>query len=131
GLQIVGPGREAARLEASKAFAKDFMRRQQIPTARYRLAISTIEAITALERGEFGAEHSAVVIKADGLAAGKGVVVAASRAEAVQAVNDLTGGAVGAEAAQRMVIEEALAGHEAALLLFADGRDFRLMPLAR
>jgi len=72
-----------------------------------------------------------VVIKADGLAAGKGVVVASSRAEAEQAVNDLTSGAVGAAAAQRIVIEEALIGREASLLLFSDGKDFRLMPPAR
>jgi len=131
GLRIVGPGREAAQLESSKAFAKDFMRRHQIPTARYCVAASSADAIAVLQSGEFGEEDSAVVIKADGLAAGKGVVVASSRAEAEQAVNDLTSSAVGAAAAQRIVIEEALIGREASLLLFSDGRDFRLMPPAR
>lgn len=127
GLRIVGPGREAAQLEASKAFAKDFMRRHQIPTAGYRVATSAADAVAVLTSGEFGDENSPVVIKADGLAAGKGVVVAAKRAEALAAVTDLSGGA----GSQRIVIEEALIGREASLLLFSDGRDYRLMPAAR
>jgi phosphoribosylamine--glycine ligase len=131
GLRIVGPGREAARLESSKAFAKDFMRRHGIPTARYRIASSADEAIRILQGGEFGSEDAPVVVKADGLAAGKGVFVATSCAEGVQAVNDLRNGAVGAEAARRIVIEETLSGREVSLLLFSDGKDFRLMPAAR
>ena len=118
GLRIVGPGRLAARLESSKAFAKDFMVRHRIPTARHKTATSADEAHAILRSGEFGAEKTPVVVKADGLAAGKGVVVAASRAEAAQAVDDLVSGAVSAEAARRIVIEEALAGREASLLLF-------------
>src|SRR6267143_1742518 len=66
GLRIVGPGRAAARLEASKAFAKDFMRRHEIPTARYRIASSADEAIAILQSGEFGEEAASVVVKADG-----------------------------------------------------------------
>jgi phosphoribosylamine--glycine ligase len=131
GLRITGPGREAARLESSKAFAKDFMRRHCIPTARYRIASSANEAIGILRSGEFGGEDVSVVVKADGLAAGKGVVVASSRAEACKAVNDLLGGTATADAMRRMVIEEALSGREASLLLFSDGQDFRLMPAAR
>jgi phosphoribosylamine---glycine ligase len=131
GLRIVGPGREAARLESSKAFAKDFMRRHGIPTARYRTATSADEAVRILEAGEFGNESAAVVVKADGLAAGKGVFVASSRAEGIQAVNDLRSGAVGSEAARRIVIEETLAGREVSLLLFSDGKDYSLMPPAR
>ena len=127
GLRIVGPNKQAARLEASKAFAKDFMRRYQIPTAHYRVASSRDEALQILASGEFGNESEAVVIKADGLAAGKGVVVARSRAEAEQAVNDLAGEFPG----QLIVIEETLRGREASLLLFADGKNFRLMPAAR
>src|SRR5260370_40173680 len=85
-----------------------------------------------LERGEFGGKDAPVVVKADGLAAGKGVIIADSRAEAVRAVRELmTGDTVSAEAARRIVIEEALSGSEASLLLFSDGRDFRLMPAAR
>jgi phosphoribosylamine--glycine ligase len=131
GLRIVGPGREAARLESSKAFAKDFMRRHQIPTARYRIASSADEALEILRGGEFGSEGAPVVVKADGLAAGKGVIVAASRSEAIKAVEDLTGGAVNADAVRRIIIEEVLVGREVSLLLFSDGKDFRLMPASR
>lgn len=132
GLLIAGASQRAARLESSKAFAKDFMARHNIPTAHYRVAASVEEAHAVLESGEFGAEDSPVVVKADGLAAGKGVHIAATRKEARDAVNNLmTGGAVDAEAARRLVIEEALVGREASLLLFADGSDFALMPAAR
>jgi phosphoribosylamine--glycine ligase len=132
GLPVVGPTAAAARLEGSKIFAKDFMARHGIPTAVYRVADSPEQAVEFLRSGEFGSEHSPVVIKADGLAAGKGVVVAASRAEAEKAVDDLMVRHVaGDTAAGRVVIEEALAGTEASLLLFADGRDYALMPAAR
>jgi phosphoribosylamine---glycine ligase len=132
GLSIAGASREAARLESSKAFAKDFMARQRIPTARYSVADSAARAREVLRSGEFGAEGTRVVVKADGLAAGKGVVVANSRAEAESAIEDMMErGSVGADAAQRVVIEEALEGREASLLLFTDGRDYALMPAAR
>ena len=132
GLRIVGPESQAARLESSKAFAKDFMLRHRVPTARYRIAESFDEARAILESGEFGGKDAPVVVKADGLAAGKGVIIAGSRAEAVRAVRELmTGDTVSAEAAHRIVIEEALSGSEASWLLFSDGRDFRLMPAAR
>ena len=131
-LVVAGPRREAARLESSKVFAKEFMERHSIPTARFRVADSAEEAREILRRGEFGAEDAPVVVKADGLAAGKGVVVARTRAEAQQAVSELMeGGRVGAEAARRIVIEEALEGREASLLLWTDGRDYALMPPAR
>jgi phosphoribosylamine--glycine ligase len=105
GLKIVGPNSAAARLESSKAFAKDFMRRHQIPTAEYAVANSASEALVTLRSGKFGPADSAVVIKADGLAAGKGVVVAPSRKDAEKAVSDLaTGSLVAAEAAKRIVI---------------------------
>ena len=131
GLRIVGPGREAARLESSKAFAKDFMRRHSIPTARYRIASSADEAIGIVQSSEFGGQAAPVVIKADGLAAGKGVIVARSRPEAIKAIEDLMAGAVSAEATRQIIIEEALAGREVSLLLFSDGKDFRLMPASR
>ncbi|HVF99122.1 MAG TPA: phosphoribosylamine--glycine ligase, partial [Chloroflexia bacterium] len=99
GLLIAGPHLAAARLEASKAFAKDFMARHDVPTARYRVSDSAQDALEILRSGEFGVEDTAVVVKADGLAAGKGVVVARSRAEAEGAIQDLMlGGAVGPEA---------------------------------
>jgi phosphoribosylamine--glycine ligase len=132
GLLVAGPSREAARLESSKAFAKDFMLRHGVPTARHRVAASFDEARNILRGGEFGAEDSPVVVKADGLAAGKGVVVARSRAEAEDAARELmAGGRVGSEAARRVVIEEALQGSEASLLLWTDGLDYALMPAAR
>src|SRR6185369_17966222 len=83
GLRIVGPTAAAARLEGSKFFAKDFMARHEIPTAAFRVADSPQDAIAGLRSGEFG--PGPVVIKADGLAAGKGVVVASDRAEAEKA----------------------------------------------
>ncbi len=132
GLVIAGPRREAARLESSKAFAKEFMARHHVPTARYRVTDSASEARKLLRRGEFGPEDCPVVVKADGLAGGKGVVVARSRAEAEEAIIDLMErGVVGGEAARNVVIEEALWGREASVLLFTDGRDYVLMPAAR
>ena len=132
GLVVAGPPQEAARLESSKAFAKDFMRRHGVPTARHRVASSVEEADEILRSGEFGGEADPVVIKADGLAAGKGVVVARTRAEAQAAAREMMeGGSVGKEAAARLVIEEAMKGPEASLLLWTDGRDYALMPPAR
>lgn len=132
GLPIIGPTAAAAQLEGSKIFAKDFMARHGIPTAAYRVAESPEDAIECLRSGEFGSADSAVVIKADGLAAGKGVVVAGNHAEAEKAIQDLMVVHIaGREAAQRVVLEEALTGTEASLLLFADGRDYALMPAAR
>lgn len=132
GIAIVGPSRAAARLESSKAFAKDFMARHKIPTALYRVVSSAGEAEEILRSGLFGPSASRVVVKADGLAAGKGVIVANSRAEAAESVHKLMRGElVDAEAVRQVVIEEALLGTEASLLLFADGRDYVLMPPAR
>ena len=131
GLKVVGPRSEAARLESSKAFAKDFMARHSIPTAGYRVATSVDESEEILKSGEFGGQRAAVVIKADGLAAGKGVFVASDRGEAFAALDELKSGVVGAEAARRIVIEERLTGPEVSVLLFSDGKDYRLMPAAR
>jgi phosphoribosylamine---glycine ligase len=132
GLPIVGPNRAASRLESSKAFAKDFMSRHQIPTANYRVVSSVGEAEKILRSGAFGPAASRTVVKADGLAAGKGVIVANSRAEAEESARMLMSGElVGSEASKKLLIEEALYGTEASLLLFADGQDYVLMPPAR
>ena len=132
GIPIAGPNKAAARLEASKAFAKDFMARHKIPTARYRVVQSAAEVETALKTGAFGPPDSIVVVKADGLAAGKGVVIADSHVEAQQAAAQMIAGVgIDPEAAKLIVIEEALVGTEVSLLLFADGRDYALMPAAR
>jgi phosphoribosylamine--glycine ligase len=131
-LVIAGPSMAAARLETSKAFAKEFMARHGVPTAPYKIASSASEALGILRSGQFGPEDAPVVVKADGLAAGKGVVVASSRAEAEQAVKDLMSGSlIDPEAARQIVIEQALRGKEASLLLFSDGRGYALMPAAR
>jgi phosphoribosylamine--glycine ligase len=129
GLRIFGPSRAAARLESSKTFAKDFMSRHGIPTAAYRVADSAQQALEVLRSGQFGAAETPVVVKADGLAAGKGVVVAASRAEAEKAIEDLASALSVAE--KPFLIEEMLVGPEASILVFADGRDYLLMPPAR
>lgn len=132
GLKIMGPNRAASRLEASKTFAKHFMQRHDIPTADYAVASSAAEAVELLSSGRFGPPESSIVIKADGLAAGKGVVVAGSRAEAESAVADLTSGAlVSAAAAKQILIEETLEGREVSVLLFSDGTSYALMPPAR
>ncbi len=129
-LKIIGVSRQAARLEASKSFAKNFMARHGIPTAKYKTAASTEQAQQFLFDGEFGDEQTPVVIKADGLAAGKGVVVAANRAEAVKAIDELET-RVGQAAVEKIVLEECLFGREVSLILFTDGKDFALMPPSR
>lgn len=121
---IFGPTKAAAQLETSKAFAKDFMRRHAVPTANYRVCTSADDARRSIRSGEFG---DALVVKADGLAAGKGVVVATDRAMAEAAVNaamvDKTFGAAGAS----VVLEEMLTGPEVSFFVVADGE--RYVPL--
>jgi phosphoribosylamine--glycine ligase len=132
GLLIAGPSAAAARLEGSKAFAKEFMARHGIPTAAYKVVRSPTDVAEVLSSGAFGSSDSPVVLKADGLAAGKGVVVAGTHAEAISAAEQLVAGQlIDASAAQQLVLEEALVGTEVSLLLFADGNHFALMPAAR
>ncbi len=107
GLKIIGANKLAARLEASKAFAKDFMSRHSIPTAKYKVADSIEEAKQILESGFFGGANSPVVIEADGLAGGKGVIVAEDRHQAFEAVENLENVA-GKDASQKIVLEERL-----------------------
>jgi phosphoribosylamine--glycine ligase len=130
GLRIIGPTRAAAELESSKAFAKDFMSRHGIPTAKFVTAHSPDFALLELESGDFGDESKPVVVKANGLAAGKGVVVAKNRAEAIAAISGMAE-SVGTAAADKIVIEECLTGKEVSLLMFADGQNFALMPATR
>jgi phosphoribosylamine--glycine ligase len=130
GLHIIGPTREATQLEASKGFAKDFMARYEIPTAKYAIAHSAGFAKLMLESGDFGGESTPVVVKADGLAAGKGVVVAKTRGEAIAACEDMES-LVGTAASEKIVLEECLIGKEVSLLAFVDGEHFALMPPVR
>jgi phosphoribosylamine---glycine ligase len=129
-LKIVGVSQKAAQLESSKSFAKDFMARHEIPTAKYRTAFSTEEAREILESGFFGDAEAPTVVKADGLAAGKGVVVARDRREAVEAIEELEQ-IVGKDATEKIVLEECLFGREVSLIMFADGENFALMPPVR
>lgn len=109
GLRIVGPDRAAARLEASKSFAKNFFTQRRIPTARYVVADTPSEARLAVERFDYP-----IVLKADGLAAGKGVVIARHRAEADAALRSMAG--------SRLVVEEFLRGEEVSFIALCDGR---------
>ena len=118
---IVGPSQAAAALESSKAFAKDFMARHRVPTARFRVCDSAEEALAVLARGEFGYP---VVIKADGLAAGKGVVVAGDRATADTTVRETMVDRKFGDAGARIVLEEFLVGDEASYFVLADGTRF-------
>jgi phosphoribosylamine--glycine ligase len=123
GLKCFGPRAAAAQLEGSKAFAKDFMARHGIPTAAYG-TFSEIDPAIAFIR-EQGAP---IVVKADGLAAGKGVIVCETTGEAESAVQDMLAGNAFGDAGHRVVIEEFLEGEEASFIVMADGRN--ILPLA-
>jgi phosphoribosylamine--glycine ligase len=130
GLNIIGPAKQAAQLESSKAFAKDFMSRHGVPTARYVTAHSAGFALLEIESGDFGGDDRPIVVKADGLASGKGVVVAGNRKEAEIAINELAN-IVGSAAVEKIVLEECLVGKEVSLLAFVNGEDYALMPAVR
>ena len=122
GLRIFGPTRAAAQLESSKAFSKDFMKRHGIPTAAYQTFTDAAAARAYVDK--LGAP---IVVKADGLAAGKGVVVATSKDEAHAAIDDMLGGNTLGVAhnagGARVVIEEFLAGEEASFIVLCDGKN--------
>ncbi|MGB9429668.1 MAG: phosphoribosylamine--glycine ligase [Gammaproteobacteria bacterium] len=123
GLKCFGPSQAAAQLEGSKAFAKDFLTRHHIPTAGYGVFNQVDAALKYLR------EHGApIVVKADGLAAGKGVVVAQSLAEAETAVRDMLAANIFGEAGHRVVIEDFLSGEEASFIVMTDGE--HTLPLA-
>ncbi|WP_277058716.1 phosphoribosylamine--glycine ligase [Trichlorobacter lovleyi] len=123
GVRIFGPSRAAARIEASKAFSKDLMHKYNIPTAAYGV-FTEIPAAEAFIR-KTGAP---IVVKADGLAAGKGVIIAQTEAEAIEAVQDMLSGNAFGDAGSRVVVEEFLTGEEASFLAITDGRF--VIPLA-
>ncbi len=116
GFRVFGPTQAAARLESSKAFAKQFMKRHQIPTANYAVCISADEVEKAINLF-----HPPIVVKADGLAAGKGVIVCPSRHTAVEAAQGLFSGTLLGAAERQVVIEEFLEGDEVSFLCLADG----------
>lgn len=123
GLRCFGPNQAAAQLEGSKAFTKDFLARHRIPTADYR-NFTEIEPAIAYIR-DMGAP---LVVKADGLAAGKGVILAQSEDEAIAAVRDMLAGDAFGAAGRRVVIEEFLSGEEASFIVMVDGE--HILPMA-
>jgi phosphoribosylamine--glycine ligase len=123
GLAIVGPTRAAAQLEASKDYAKAFMARHAIPTAAYRTFTDAREA-----KAYVASRGAPIVVKADGLAAGKGVVVAATVDEAHAAIESMLVGQSMGDAGARVVVEDFLAGEEASFIVLCDGR--HVLPLA-
>src|SRR3954470_22908207 len=122
GWPVFGPTQAAARLESSKSFAKEFLQRHHIPTAHFAICDSLNQVRSAL--GHF---HAPVVVKADGLAAGKGVVIAKSKEEALSVAVEMLSGRMVGEAGTRVVLEECLKGDELSFLVFSDGE--RVAPL--
>ena len=123
GLRVFGPSREAAMLESSKGFAKRFLQRHNIPTANYAVCSTAEELEKAVE-----IFHPPIVVKADGLAAGKGVLICQSRRTAVEAAQGLFSGALLGEAERQVVLEEFLLGDEISFLCLSDGK--HVAPLA-
>ncbi|HIM58273.1 MAG TPA: phosphoribosylamine--glycine ligase, partial [Gammaproteobacteria bacterium] len=122
-LAIFGPTKAASQLEGSKAFCKDFLDRNNIPTAYYDVFTQTQPAIKYVEK-----KGTPIVIKADGLAAGKGVIIANTEQEAIDAINDMLEGNRFGEAGSRVVIEEFLVGEEASFIVMVDGKN--ILPMA-
>jgi len=116
GMRVFGPTRAAAMLESSKGFAKQFMQRHNIPSGNFAVCSSMAEVEKAIDFF-----HAPIVVKTDGLAAGKGVIICTSRPTAVEAAQGLFSGALLGEPAQQVVLEEFLEGHEVSLLCLSDG----------
>lgn len=123
GLKIFGPTQAAAQLEGSKAFTKDFLARHHIPTAKYQTFTEVEPALTYVR-----AKGAPMVIKADGLAAGKGVIVAMALQQAEDAVQDMLAGNAFGDAGHRIVVEEFLTGEEASFIVMVDGE--HVLPMA-
>jgi len=123
GLPCFGPSKDAAILEGSKSFSKDFLQRHNIPTAEYQV-FSDVDAAKEYVR----AKGAPIVVKADGLAAGKGVIIAMTENEAIVAIEDMLAGNKFGEAGHRIVIEEFMQGEEASFIVMSDGEN--ILPLA-
>jgi len=123
GLKCFGPTKGAAQLEGSKAFSKDFFARHNIPTAAYGNFTDIDKAVAYIKE-----QGVPIVIKADGLAAGKGVILAETEGEAISAVKDMLAGNSFGDAGHRVVIEEFLTGEEASIIVIADGKNY--LPMA-
>ncbi|RII30129.1 MAG: phosphoribosylamine--glycine ligase [Geobacter sp.] len=123
GLKVFGPRKNAAIIEASKAFSKDLMQKYQVPTAAYGVFDAVEPAVAFIKQ-----TGAPIVVKADGLAAGKGVIIAQTCEEAIAAVKDMLSGNAFGSAGSRVVIEEFLTGEEASFLAITDGKE--IIPLA-
>ena len=123
GLKIFGPSKGAAQLEGSKAFTKDFLARHKIPTAAYGTYTDVDAAIAYIKQ-----QGAPIVVKADGLAAGKGVILADTEQQAIDAVKDMLSGNAFGDAGARVVIEEFLQGEEASFICMVDGK--HILPMA-
>ena len=123
GLRIFGPSAAAAQLEGSKAFSKDFLARHHIPTAAYGNFTDLDQAVAYIRQ-----QGAPIVVKADGLAAGKGVILAQTEQEAIDACRDMLAGNAFGEAGHRVVVEEYLSGEEASFIVMVDGE--HVLPLA-
>ncbi len=123
GLKVFGPSKGAAQLEGSKAFTKDFLARHKIPTGAYQNFTNESDALAYVRK-----QGAPIVIKADGLAAGKGVIVAMTLKEAEEAVSDMLSGNKFGDAGHRVVVEEFLEGEEASFIVMVDGKN--VLPMA-
>jgi phosphoribosylamine--glycine ligase len=123
GLKVFGPSQKAAFIEGSKAFSKDLMQKYNVPTAAYGVFTDQAEAEAFIKQ-----TGAPIVVKADGLAAGKGVIIAQTCEEAISAVSDMLSGNAFGSAGSRVVIEEFLTGEEASFLVITDGK--KVIPLA-
>ncbi|MGI6097870.1 MAG: phosphoribosylamine--glycine ligase, partial [Dethiobacteria bacterium] len=126
GLAVFGPNQKAAQMEGSKVFAKEFLRKYGIPTANFRVFESFDSAYYYLKNTDFP-----IVIKADGLAAGKGVTVAQNREQAFMALQQIMQEKKFGAAGERVVIEDCLYGEEVSVLVLTDGKDYLLLPDAQ
>jgi phosphoribosylamine--glycine ligase len=127
-IHVIGPSAEGAKLEGSKAFAKEFMHEMSIPTARYK----EFNADRFAEGVAYLRQHPMpVVLKADGLAAGKGVVIAQNTEEAIQALTEMIQGQKFGAASSKVVIEEFLTGIECSVFVLTDGKNYQILPVAK
>lgn len=126
GLAIFGPTKAAARLEGSKVFMKNFLAKYEIPTARYIETDSIEDAFRFCEK-----LSTPIVVKADGLCGGKGVIIATTHDEAKKAIGDMLSGKSFGEAGKRVIVEEFLDGYELSMFAICDGEDFILLPAAQ
>ena len=127
GLTIFGPNKDAARLEGSKVYMKNFLKKYNIPTAKY---IETDDLQKAYEFIE-NMDKTPIVVKADGLCAGKGVIIAESKDEAKKAVEEMLSGKAFGDAGKKVIVEEFLDGFELSMFAICDGKDFVLLPAAQ